>query len=76
MRLVLPIAPSPATPLPGEPLATVRRRAKQCHPAAPTTTAPRQIPLPKILPLSPIAHEKAALFLLWLMKFSFNYQEK
>ena len=119
MRLVTPIAPSPATPLPIEPQSTVRLRAQRClttadepqppgnrpvtlterelsqrsllrtspkaivcqrakqrHPAAPTTTAPRQIPLPKILPLSPIAHEKCRLLLPIAHEFSFNYQEK
>ena len=67
---------SQRSPLRTSPQATVRQRAKQRHPAAPTTTAPRQIPLPKILPLSPIAHEKCRLLLPIAHEFSFNYQEK
>ena len=40
MHLVLPIDTSPATPLPDEPLATVRHRAKQCLTTADVLHAP------------------------------------
>ena len=43
MHLVLPIDTSPATPLPDEPLATVRQRAKQCLTTADELHAPASL---------------------------------